>query len=92
MKRILLIAASAALLTGCSWIADKSKDAPAKPEAETARFERARMEFMKARAEAETAAQMRLQAIQLEVVKRCADKGNIPVLVNGNVDCKVQPK
>ena len=33
----------------------------------------------------------RIRDIRLEVIKRCADKGFIPVLKEGNVDCKAMP-
>ncbi len=34
----------------------------------------------------------RVLALQLDVAKRCNDRGMIPILMNGNVDCKVAGK
>ena len=46
----------------------------------------------KAQAEYQTECQKRVSDLQVEVVKQCVAKGNIPIFVNGNVDCKVIPK
>jgi hypothetical protein len=87
MKRIsLLIAMGAALLlTGCSdW---KTAATPETPEPSKT-LEIAQIEVMKARAEEQAELHKRVTTLQLDVIKRCADRGNTPVLFNGNVDCK----
>jgi hypothetical protein len=49
----------------------------------------AEMQALKAQSEIQVEQQKRLAAIQMEIIKRCADRGDIPVFTNGNVDCKV---
>ena len=46
----------------------------------------------KANMEYQTACIRRDQELRLKVLQACVDKGNIPVLVNGNIDCKPSPK
>lgn len=38
------------------------------------------------------AIQQRITTVQMDVAKRCADRGNIPVYVNQNVLCNPAPK
>jgi hypothetical protein len=42
--------------------------------------------------EANMAIQKGVVAVQMAVIKNCSDRGNIPVLMGGNVDCKISPK
>lgn len=42
----------------------------------------------KSLADSQTAYQKRLQDLQMEVIKQCVGKGNLPVVSNGNVDCR----
>jgi hypothetical protein len=46
----------------------------------------------RAQNELNTATQKRIEEIQVAVIKNCSEHGNIPILVNGNVDCKASPK
>lgn len=54
---------------------------------------------LKANAEAQTKSnevlleiQKRITTVQMDVSKRCADLGGIPIYANQNVDCKAAPK
>lgn len=75
-------------LTGCDSLVKTPTPEPsprlAELQAVKAQAE-AQVEMQKAQVEM----QKRLVAIQLDVIKRCADRGGIPVIFNGNVDCKV---
>lgn len=42
----------------------------------------------KSLADSQTAYQKRLQDLQMEVIKQCVGKGNLPIVSNGNVDCR----
>lgn len=42
-------------------------------------------------ADANKAFQQRLQALQLDIIKRCAERGGTPVEFSGNIDCKLIP-
>lgn len=46
----------------------------------------------KAQIDYQTACVKRDSDLRLEVIKQCVAKGNIPVLMGGNVDCKASPK
>lgn len=76
-----LIIALAVALTGCDSLA---KTAVPEPSARLAE-----LQAVKAQAEAQAELQKRLATIQLDVIKRCADRGDVPVVIGGNVDCKV---
>lgn len=32
------------------------------------------------------------QALRMDIAKKCYEAGNIPVILNGNVDCRIGPK
>lgn len=49
-------------------------------------------EIRKAMAQVEIEGRKGFLALQMEVVKQCVAKGNIPVLSGGNVACVLAPK
>ncbi len=54
--------------------------------------EAAQMAATKAQAEMSTATIKHDLDLRIKVVDACVAKGNIPVFINGNVDCKQAPK
>lgn len=54
----------------------------------SAALEKAQNEAAKAQAEYLTTSQKRVEDLQLRVMQSCVDKGNVPILMGGNVDCR----
>jgi hypothetical protein len=53
---------------------------------------KAQNEFGRAQAEYGAAQVHRETALRLQVIENCTKSGNIPVMIGGNVDCKLAPK
>lgn len=85
---------AALILTGAACVYFASH----KPEAENKACEinnvsmQAQANAAKAQADFNVACMKRDTDLRMEVVKQCVAKGNIPIFINGNVDCKPAPK
>lgn len=85
MKTKAVVCALALILSGC-----------VTPKASTLSDETIKNMAIKAQQEAQAKiAEMQVEQqkafnlLQLDVAKRCTEKGNIPIFTSGNVDCKV---
>ena len=80
--RTLLLTIALSLSLGCNTLKDKAElPAPGTPTKEQA-------QAMAEQAKAQGAYQNRMMEMQLDVTKKCVERGWVPVLTNGNVDCK----
>ncbi len=59
------------------------------PKTAEANAQKAQAEAQKASIEFNDRLEQRLAELRMSIAKQCADKGNIPVLIAGNVDCRV---
>lgn len=84
MKKLLLIPVLALGLVGCEWDTKSTVDQPPAPGTPT----KEQANALAKQAETQTAAQKRMLELQLDVTKRCVDRGWVPVFINQNVDCK----
>ena len=85
MKSIMMIAALAALSAGCSKLYPD-------PEPTAAATAARQTEVQIKQIELQTENQKRLMELQLTIAKACADRGMIPLFLQGNVECKEAPK
>ncbi len=85
------------IVAACGWVCwFQSYQRPVAASSTTATasesLERLRLETTKAQADMQAKAMQTDLTLRLEVLKSCTERGLIPVLMGGNVDCKAGPK
>jgi hypothetical protein len=92
MMKMLCMVVMLAALAGCDAIDDKKKSSVVKGEDLQNLALAAQGKAQEAMANGQVEHQKLVVQIELDVARKCVDHGNIPIFVNGNVDCKPAPK